>query len=84
METFVDAERFTGTCYQAANWELLGVTQGRGRRDAKHQSARPVKKVWVYPLHSEARERLRGVRLRRPSLLQALGGAEIWRGGVGR
>ena len=60
VETFVDAERFTGTCYQAANWELVGVTQGRGRQDAKHQSAQPVKKVWVYPLHRQARERLRG------------------------
>ena len=60
VETFVDAERFTGTCYQAANWELVGVTQGRGRQDAKHQSAQPVKKIWVYPLHRQARERLRG------------------------
>jgi hypothetical protein len=60
VETFVDAERFTGTCYQAANWELVGVTQGRGRQDAKHQGAQPVKKVWVYPLHPQARERLRG------------------------
>ena len=60
VETFVDAERFTGTCYQAANWELVGVTQGRGRQDPEHESAQPVKKVWVYPLHPQARERLRG------------------------
>ncbi len=60
VETFVDAERFAGTCYQAANWELVGVTQGRGRQDTEHQSAQPVKKVWVYPLHAQARERLRG------------------------
>ena len=60
VETFVDAERFTGTCYQAANWELVGVTQGRGRQDTEHESAQPVKKVWVYPLHAQARERLRG------------------------
>ena len=60
VETFVDAERFAGTCYQAANWELVGVTQGRGRQDTEHQSAQTVKKVWVYPLHAQARERLRG------------------------
>jgi hypothetical protein len=60
VETFVDAERFAGTCYQAANWELVGVTQGRGRQDTEHECAQPVKKVWVYPLHAQARERLRG------------------------
>lgn len=60
VETFVDAERFAGTCYQAANWELVGVTQGRGRQDTEHECAQPVKKVWVYPLHAQAREQLRG------------------------
>ncbi len=29
METFVDAERFTGACYQAANWSRIGQTLGR-------------------------------------------------------
>lgn len=60
VETFVDVERFAGTCYRAANWELVGVTKGRGRQDTEHEGAQPVKKVWVYPLHAQARERLRG------------------------
>jgi len=60
VETFVDVERFAGTCYRAANWELVGVTKGRGRQDTEHECAQPVKKVWVYPLHAQARERLRG------------------------
>ncbi len=31
LETFVDTERFTGTCYKAGNWRCVGVTQGRGK-----------------------------------------------------
>ena len=30
-ETFVDPERFAGTCYLAANWIRLGPTKGYGR-----------------------------------------------------
>src|SRR3974390_271560 len=33
VETFVDTERFKGTCYQAANWIFLGKTTGRGKFD---------------------------------------------------
>jgi SRSO17 transposase len=31
-ETFVDSERFVGTCYVAANWIRLGPTKGYGRQ----------------------------------------------------
>jgi len=37
LETFVDHERFKGTCYRAANWIYLGETRGRGRMDRKHE-----------------------------------------------
>lgn len=60
VETFVEAERFAGTCYRAANWELLGLTQGRGRQDRAHEQAETVKQVWVYALHPQARQRLGG------------------------
>ena len=30
VETFVDSTRYRGTCYRAANWKLLGRSQGRG------------------------------------------------------
>ena len=36
LETFVDTERFTGTCYKAANWVCVGDTQGRGKLDSHH------------------------------------------------
>src|SRR5205823_3584516 len=60
VETFVEPERFAGTCYRAANWVRVGVTQGRGRQDAWHLSLLPVKQVLVYPLQRQARERLGG------------------------
>lgn len=31
-ETFVDSERFSGSCYAAANWIRLGSTRGFGRQ----------------------------------------------------
>ena len=31
-ETFVDSERYPGTCYVAANWIRLGTTKGFGRQ----------------------------------------------------
>lgn len=31
VETFVDAARYPGTCYKAANWRYLGETRGYGK-----------------------------------------------------
>lgn len=58
-ETLVDAARYGGVCYRAANWTLVGTTSGRGRMDREHQrhGAQP-KSVWVCPLVSDARARL--------------------------
>ena len=50
VETFVDKERFQGTCYQAANWEHLGVTRGRGRQDREVTCSKTVKDIYVLPL----------------------------------
>ena len=60
-ETLVDAARYSGGCYRAANWIWVGTTSGRGRMDRTHQrhGAQP-KLVWVCPLVSDARERLCG------------------------
>ena len=59
LETFVEAERFSGTCYRAANWRCLGQTQGRGKLGDHRIGQVPVKDVWVYPLVRDFRERLR-------------------------
>lgn len=50
LESFVDAQRYAGTCYRAANWTLLGLTTGRGRGDRTHTAQLPLKAVYVYPL----------------------------------
>lgn len=60
LETFVEVERYRGTCYQAANWIYVGQTQGRGRMDRYHQSQSPVKAIYVYPLVRDFRRILCG------------------------
>jgi hypothetical protein len=59
LETLVDGQRFAGTCYRAANWILLGQTQGRGRMDRYHQADGSARKlVFVYPLCRDVQQRL--------------------------
>jgi len=58
-ETFIEADRFGGRCYAAANWRCLGQTQGRGRNDRTFAQALPVKTVWIYPLRADFRAVLR-------------------------
>jgi hypothetical protein len=61
VETFVDANRFSGTCYRAANWILLGTTRGRGRMDRYNKSQVSEKLIYVYPLCQSVQQRLCGV-----------------------
>lgn len=58
LETFVEAGRFEGTCYRAANWIHVGQTQGRGKLDSKHQAQLPIKDIWLYPLTRDYRKHL--------------------------
>lgn len=58
LETFVERDRFTGTCCRAANWIHLGSTTGRSRQDRHHQLQRPVKDVYLLPLCPDWRARL--------------------------
>jgi len=52
LETFVENERFAGTCYRAANWRCVGLTQGRSRQDQQHTLQVPRKAVYLYELRS--------------------------------
>jgi hypothetical protein len=56
LETFVEKERFQGTCYKAANWIHVGETKGRGRYDQKHEVSQPIKTIWLYPLSRDFRK----------------------------
>ena len=58
LETFVDPERFAGTCYRAANWMVVGKTTGRGKDSNSDQPNRSLKLVLVLPLHRRFRELL--------------------------
>jgi len=58
IETFIDPQRFRGTCYRAANWRLLGMTTGRGKDAPTHQANRSIKQVLGYALVKDFRQRL--------------------------
>ncbi|MCU0247536.1 MAG: DUF4338 domain-containing protein [Bryobacter sp.] len=58
LETFVDPDRFRGTCYRAANWIVLGRTTGRGKDDQTHRPNRSLKEVLGYPLQRHFRHLL--------------------------
>lgn len=60
LETFVDQERFAGTCYRAANWQHMGQTTGRGIKDKVHKVTLSIKDVLGYPLTKDFRKRLCG------------------------
>jgi len=60
LETFVQKDRFKGTCYKASNWIYLGDTKGRTRngQSQKQNPEAPIKEIYVYPLHRRFRELL--------------------------
>jgi hypothetical protein len=58
LETFVEIDRFKGTCYKAANWTCVGTTKGRGKLDRQNIACLPQKKVWLYPLRKNFKELL--------------------------
>ena len=58
METLVDPARYRGTCYRAANWREVGMTQGRGRMDRAHRAEVALKQIFLFPLHRHWRQRL--------------------------
>ena len=58
LETFIDLERFRGTCYRAANWVVLGKTTGRGKQSNSRVPNRSIKEVLGYPVSRRFRELL--------------------------
>ena len=57
LESFVDTERFAGTCYRAANWQCVGRSSGLGTK-SKPGASTSIKELWVYPLGRNFRSRL--------------------------
>jgi hypothetical protein len=58
VETFIEEQRFAGTCYRASNFIEVGKTQGRGRQDGHNQRKLPVKRVFMYAWSGQEREQL--------------------------
>ena len=61
LETFIDPDRFRGTCYRAANWIYVGLTTGRGKDDQTRKANRSLKELWVYPLVKDFRASLQTI-----------------------
>lgn len=59
LETFVERERFRGTCYKASNWIYTGQTKGRSRNDRYNRINVSIKDVYVYPLIKDFKDKLR-------------------------
>lgn len=55
LESFVQKDRFAGTCYKAANWTNVGQTKGRGKLGPPGKISVPIKDIWVYPLDKKFR-----------------------------
>lgn len=58
LETFVEKDRFAGTCYKAANWVKVGQTKGRGKLGPAGKISVPIKDLWLYPLKRNFRREL--------------------------
>jgi len=56
LETFVECQRFKGTCYKAANWQCVGRTTGMGRNCKTVIGELPIKDIYIYPLAADFRE----------------------------
>ena len=58
LETFVDPQRFQGTCYRAAGWIELGETTGCGLARPGRTYTTTPKRIFVRPLVADLRQRL--------------------------
>jgi len=56
LETFVEKDRFSGTCYKASNWIYVGKTKGRSRNDRYTTLKVPIKDIYLYPLAKRFKE----------------------------
>lgn len=58
FETFVDASRYRGTCYKAANWIHVGQSKGSAKSGDSYHYHGQKKDVYLYPLVKDFQKRL--------------------------
>lgn len=60
VESFVEEPRFSGTCYRAAGWTVVGRTTGRTRNDDGLKPRAARKAIYLKVLRADALRRLAG------------------------
>jgi len=82
VETFVDREKYLGTCYLAANWTYLGTTKGYGRQGSTFVYHGQIKDIYVYIMDRsfsrEFRPDLKRLRNGREELEAMINGTPFW------
>jgi len=58
LESFVDQEKFKGTCYKASNWIYVGQTKGLGKVYWGRKITLPKKKIYLYHLNNNFKQLL--------------------------
>jgi len=56
IETFVDIEKYDGTCYRASNWRYIGETSGYGKIGVTYQYHGNCKGVFLYTIKRNFRK----------------------------
>ena len=82
VETFVDREKYLGTCYVAANWVYLGMTKGYGRQRNTFVYHGQKKDIYVYIMDRafarEFRPDIKRLQNGREELEEMINGTPIW------
>ena len=82
VETFVDREKYLGTCYVAANWTYLGMTKGYGRQRNTFVYHGQKKDIYVYIMDRsfarEFRPDLKRLQNGREELEAMINGVPMW------
>jgi len=86
IETFVDRERFLGTCYKAANWTYLGITKGYGKAKEGFVFHGQKKDIYVHITDKQFSRRFKPdvgrVYDEREELLAMMNGTPMWYPGL--
>jgi SRSO17 transposase len=82
-ETFVDRQKYAGTCYKAANWVYLGTTQGYGRQGNTFVYHGQKKDIYVKMMNRRFASQLKPSRDRlrqsaREEILTMINGVPMW------